>query len=62
MMLLEMDQSLQAQEKVEASTWGKQMQKAEWIPSFPGFPSSAASLGLGAADWSWAGPLLAPLG
>lgn len=32
MMLLEMEQSLRAQEKVEAGTWGKQMQKAEWTP------------------------------
>lgn len=38
MVLLEMEQSLRAQEKVGAGTQGKQMQKAEWIPSFSGFP------------------------
>lgn len=63
MTLLEMEQSLRAQEKVEASTYGgSRCRRQSGSPHFLVFHPHAASLGLGAADWGWAGPLLAPLG
>lgn len=59
--LLEMERSRRAQEQVGAGqgTW----QRAEWAPLHAPAPIIfSAPVGLGAADWGRAEPLLAPLG